>query len=206
MNVNNTQMWIVAGLLWAIGAAAWIMTYILVPIKAKKKGKNISGIPGVAFVLFLIAGLLSPYKLLALLCLIDFSVFWLIKELIGALISGDLKYDWGKIYVGKMRHFLGYSDWDDSVKERFDEYYTECKNNKEYKKLAKKHRFDFKRFCRIVAGLRTSKYMGCPEGEAYSVGAIWGMSEYDYEILKEILPEDIRKLAIDAYLGEKRNY
>lgn len=203
MSVNNIQMWIVVGLLWVLGAAAWIMTYILVPIKVKKTGVNTSGIPGVAFILFLLAGLLSPYKLLALLCLIDFSVFWIIKELIGALLSGDLKYDWGKIYVGKMKHFMGYDDWDDSVKLKFDEYYSECMSNKEYKKVAKKHRFDFKRFCRIVAGLRTSKYMGCTNGDAYSVSEIWGMSDYDYEVLKEMLPDDVRKLAVDEYLAEK---
>lgn len=203
MDVNNIQMWIVAGILWAVGTSAWIMTYILVPIKAKKTGTNISGIPGVAFILFLIAGLLSPYKLLALLCLVDFSVLWLIKELISAFISGDLKYDWGKIYVGKMQHFFGHADWDDSVKLKFDEYYAECMNNKEYKKVAKEYKFDFKRFCRIVAGLRTSKFMGCTDGESYSVALIWGMSDYDYEILKEILPEDIRDLAIDEYMAER---
>lgn len=203
MDIRNIQMWIVSGLLWAVGASAWIMTYILVPRKAKKTGTNISGIPGTAFILFLIAGLLSPYKFLALLCVVDFSVFWFIKELISAFISGDLKYDWGRIYVGKMRIFCGYNDWDDSVKVRFDEFYTECMSNKEYKKMAKQYRFDFKRFCRIVAGLRTSKYMGCTKGEAYNVDVIWGMSDYDYNILKEILPEDIRSLAIEAYLAEK---
>lgn len=45
--------------------------------------------------------------------------------------------------------------------------------------------------------------MGCTKGDAYNVAAIWGMSEWDYEILKEILPEDIRDLAIDTYLAEK---
>lgn len=203
MEVSNIQMWMVPILLWVVGMAAWIMTYILVPIKAKKTGTNISGIPGVAFFLFLMAGLLSPYKLLAFLCIIDFSVLWLIKELISAFFSGDLKYDWGKIFVGKMQHFLGYMDWDDSVKVRFDEYYAECMSNKEFKKTVKEYRFDFKRFCRIVAGLRTSKYMGCTDGKAYSIAEIWGMSDWDFEILKEILPEDVRDLAVEEYLAEK---
>lgn len=45
--------------------------------------------------------------------------------------------------------------------------------------------------------------MGCTDRKAYSIAEIWGMSEWDYEILKEILPEDIRDLAIDTYLSEK---
>lgn len=195
MNVYNIQMWIVSGLLWAVGLSAWIMTYILVPIKAKKTEKNISGIPGVAFILFLMAGLLSPYKLLALLCLIDFSVIWLVFELISAWISGDLKYDWGRIYLHRMQA-LGYKDLDESVKTRFDEYYKKCKGNKEYKKTVKKRRYDYDRFCRIVASVRTNQFIGCEQDQTYSVEALWGMTEWDYKILKEILPEDVRELVL----------
>lgn len=193
MDSNNIQMWIVVGLLWFVGLAAWVMTYILVPIKSKKTNTNISGIPGVAFILFLIAGLLSPYKLLALICLVDFSVLWLIFEIISALISGDLKYDWGKIFVHTMWS-MGYPEWDDSVIAKFNEYYKECISNKEYKRIVKRHRYDFEKFCRIVAGLRICRDKGCPQGDAYNLEKIWGVSEWGYNILKETLPEDVRDL------------
>lgn len=110
--------------------------------------------------------------------------------------------DGGKIYVSKMRA-LGYPGFDDSLKTIFDKYYKECNNNKEYMEVTKKYKFNFKRYCRIVAGLRTSKCLGCSNNNAYSIDRIWGMSDCDYEILKQILPKDVRGFAMGAYLAEK---
>lgn len=194
MGVYNIQMWIVCGLIWAVGLLAWVMTYILVPIKAKRTGKNVSGIPGVPFVLFLIAGLLSPYKLLALLCFIDFSMFWFITEFIGALISGDLRYDWSKIYVFRMQG-IGYEDFGDLQKAKFNEFYKECRKNKEYKKVAREFKYDFERYCRIVAALRTSKFAGCTKDEAYDIKMLLGISDWNCEVNRGMLPDDVRDLA-----------
>lgn len=76
--------WILSIPEFAIGLFFWIVTYIGAPIESRKKGRHISGCPGVAFVCFLLAGLLSPCKWLALLCLPDFSVtaipFFLLKR------------------------------------------------------------------------------------------------------------------------------
>lgn len=69
------EYWIIDGVIWAIGLFFWIVTYVGAPIASKKRGKNVSGVPGAAFVSFLVAGLFSPYNLLALIALTDVQVF-----------------------------------------------------------------------------------------------------------------------------------
>lgn len=75
---------IVDGIIWLVGILWWIATYIGAPLESKKNGYHVSGFPGVAFLHFLVAGLLSPYKWLALTALLDISVtylpIFLIKE------------------------------------------------------------------------------------------------------------------------------
>jgi len=66
------------------GTIFWCVTYIGAPLESKKSGKNVSGVPGMAFICFLIAGLASPIKWLALICFADISLtilpFYLICE------------------------------------------------------------------------------------------------------------------------------
>ncbi len=71
-------MWIIDGLIWVLGVFFWILTYIVAPLKSRKKGYPVSGLPGMAFLLFLVAGYLSPNKWLMLISLSDVSVFALI--------------------------------------------------------------------------------------------------------------------------------
>lgn len=71
-------MWIIDGLIWVQGVFFWILTYIAAPLKSRKKGYPVSGLPGMAFLLFLVAGYLSPNKWLMLISLSDVSVFTLI--------------------------------------------------------------------------------------------------------------------------------
>lgn len=75
---------IVDGIIWLVGILWWIATYIGAPLESKKKGYHVSGFPGLAFLHFLVAGLLSPYKWLAVTALLDISVtclpIFLIKE------------------------------------------------------------------------------------------------------------------------------
>lgn len=66
--------WLISIFAFAVGLLFWAITYIGAPIESKRKGKHVSGLPGVAFVLFLLAGLFSPIKWLAFTCLLDFSV------------------------------------------------------------------------------------------------------------------------------------
>lgn len=66
--------WLISIFAFAVGLLFWAITYIGAPIESKRKGKHVSGVPGVAFVLFLLAGLISPIKWLAFTCLLDFSV------------------------------------------------------------------------------------------------------------------------------------
>lgn len=66
--------WIISIFGFAVGLLFWVITYIAAPIESKRKGKHVSGVPGAAFVLFLLAGLFSPIKWLAFTCLLDFSV------------------------------------------------------------------------------------------------------------------------------------
>ena len=71
-------MWIIDALIWALGVFFWILTYIVAPLKSRKKGYTVSGFPGMAFLLFLVAGYLSPNRLLMLISLSDISVFALV--------------------------------------------------------------------------------------------------------------------------------
>lgn len=76
--------WIISLIGFAIGLFFWSITYIFAPLESKKSGKRVSGFPGVALICFILAGLLSPCKWLALLSLLDFSVtvlpFFLLKK------------------------------------------------------------------------------------------------------------------------------
>lgn len=80
-------MWLIDGSFWAVGLFFWVLTYIIAPLTAKSSKRNISGTPGVAFLCFLAAGLLSPIKWLAWLSLLDFSVIWFIF----IILRGDFR-------------------------------------------------------------------------------------------------------------------
>ena len=80
-------MWLIDGSFWSVGLFFWVLTYIVAPLAAKKRGNSVSGTPGVAFLCFLAAGLLSPIKWLALLSLLDFSVIWFVV----IILRGDFR-------------------------------------------------------------------------------------------------------------------
>lgn len=71
-------MWIIDGLIWALGVFFWAFTYIAAPLESRKKGHPVSGLPGMAFLLFLWAGYLSPNRWLMLISLSDVSVLALV--------------------------------------------------------------------------------------------------------------------------------
>lgn len=80
-------MWLIDGSFWSVGLFFWVLTYIVAPLAAKKRGNSVSGTPGVAFLCFLAAGLLSPIKWLSLLSLLDFSVIWFVF----IILRGDFR-------------------------------------------------------------------------------------------------------------------
>lgn len=79
-------MWIIDGLIWALGVFFWALTYIVAPLESRKKGHPVSGLPGMAFLLFLWAGYLSPNRWLMLISLSDISVFALVVMICKGLI------------------------------------------------------------------------------------------------------------------------
>ncbi|WP_455528724.1 hypothetical protein [Huintestinicola sp.] len=85
--------WVLSTAVFAFGLLFWVITYIAAPLQSRKEHKHISGVPGTAFVIFLLGGLLSPCKWLALLCLLDFSVtalpFYLLVEFIKKKLHKD---------------------------------------------------------------------------------------------------------------------
>lgn len=85
--------WVISTAVLAVGLIFWVITYIAAPLQSRKEHKHISGVPGTAFVIFLLGGLLSPCKWLALLCLLDFSVtvlpFYLLIEFIKKKLHKD---------------------------------------------------------------------------------------------------------------------
>ena len=84
--VDVTTVWGPSILFWGIGLFFWFATYIGAPLESKKRGKHVSGVPGTAFICFLIAGLASPIKWLALICFADISItilpFFFLREYI----------------------------------------------------------------------------------------------------------------------------
>lgn len=85
--------WVLSTAVLAVGLIFWVITYIAAPLQSRKEHRYVSGVPGTAFVIFLLGGLLSPCKWLALLCLLDLSVtvlpFYLLKELIKKKLHKD---------------------------------------------------------------------------------------------------------------------
>lgn len=85
--------WVISTAIFAVGLIFWVITYIAAPLQSRKGHKHISGVPGTAFVIFLLGGLLSPCKWLALLCLLDLSVtalpFYLLIEFIKKKLHKD---------------------------------------------------------------------------------------------------------------------
>lgn len=85
--------WVISIAIFAFGLIFLVITYIAAPLQSRKEHKHISGVPGTAFVIFLLGGLLSPCKWLALLCLLDLSVtvlpFYLLIEFIKKKLHKD---------------------------------------------------------------------------------------------------------------------
>lgn len=85
--------WVLSIAIFAVGLLFWVITYIAAPLQSRKEHKHISVVPGTAFVIFLLGGLLSPCKWLALLCLLDLSVtalpFYLLIEFIKKKMHKD---------------------------------------------------------------------------------------------------------------------
>lgn len=84
-------MWVIDGVFWMIGVLCWIITYIGAPLESRKLGHHVSGVHGVAFVFFLIAGYFSPNKWLMLTALLDFSLTYLPVFLLKEQLKKHLK-------------------------------------------------------------------------------------------------------------------
>ena len=67
--------WVFPAILGGIGIC-YIVFNILANIESKKQQRYISGIPFLGGIHILIAGLISPIKWLALLCVLDYT-FWM---------------------------------------------------------------------------------------------------------------------------------
>lgn len=92
--------WIISLIGFAIGLLFWVITYIGAPRASKKSGKFVSGVPGTPFICFILSGLLSPCKWLALLCFLDFEItilpFYLLKDLLSKKKAQNNKNDTDK--------------------------------------------------------------------------------------------------------------
>lgn len=64
--------WFLPAIIGAIGLSYLIIQLPLI-FGTKKDGHSHSGVPFIGGIHFLIAGLISPYKWLALLCLLDYA-------------------------------------------------------------------------------------------------------------------------------------
>ena len=84
-------MWVIDGVFWMIGVLCWIITSSGAPLESRKLGHHVSGVPGAAFVFFLIAGYFSPNKWLMLTALLDFSLTYLPVFLLKEQLKKHLK-------------------------------------------------------------------------------------------------------------------
>lgn len=46
--------WVLSIVVFAFGLLFWVITYIAAPLQSRKEHKHISGVPGTAFVIFLL--------------------------------------------------------------------------------------------------------------------------------------------------------
>lgn len=74
--------WAMPAILGSIGLLYFIVQVPVFFKKAKKDGRNHSGVPFIGGIHFLIAGLISPCKWLAVLCLLDYAVVGIIYKII----------------------------------------------------------------------------------------------------------------------------
>lgn len=111
------------------------------------------------------------------------------------------KPDYAKMYITKMNGF-GWSAGEDAEDE-FNKYFQECRKDVAYKDIVKNKKYDFTRFCYIVAGLKTSIYLRCRENEPFSIRKLWDVTDEEFEILKEILPEELKGKVFRAYQEDK---
>lgn len=76
--------WAMSIILGAIGLLYFIVQIPLFFEKSKKDGRNHSGLPFVGGFHFFIAGLISPCKWLAILCLLDYVVVGMVYKIINS--------------------------------------------------------------------------------------------------------------------------
>ena len=79
---SKVHPWLMPSILGAIGIL-YLMINLLALRASKKNNRHISGIPFIGGIHLLIAGLISPCKWLALLCVLDYSVWSFILALRG---------------------------------------------------------------------------------------------------------------------------
>lgn len=137
-----------------------------------------------------------------------FILFPVVLDMGLGMISFILSYngpkpDYAKLYVTKLNSF----GWGvgENAEDEFNKYFEECQKDTVYKEIAKNKKYDFNRFCYIVAGLKTSTYLRCRGNEAYSIRKLWNVTDEEFEILKEILPEELKGNVFRAYKEEKND-
>ncbi len=69
-------------ILLIIGLVFLFITYIGAPLESKRKGKFVSGVPMFGGICIAAAFLITPYKWLALLGLLDWQIFWFVFKVI----------------------------------------------------------------------------------------------------------------------------
>lgn len=74
LSLSRQHSWMVSGIIGAIGVL-WILLNLNAIRLSKKNNRHISGIPFIGGAHLLIAGLVSPCKWLALLCVLDYSIW-----------------------------------------------------------------------------------------------------------------------------------
>lgn len=74
LSTTSNHPWVLSSVVAGIGILYIVLNYLAIQ-KSKRENRFISGIPFIGGIHLLIAGLLSPCKWLALLCILDFTIW-----------------------------------------------------------------------------------------------------------------------------------
>lgn len=85
--------WVMSVILGVIGLCYFIVQVPLFLEKTRQDGRNHSGVPFIGGIHFFIAGLISPCKWLAVLCLLDYAVIMRVYMIINSTRENSLLYE-----------------------------------------------------------------------------------------------------------------
>jgi hypothetical protein len=80
-----------------------------------------------------------------------------------------------------------------SYKLRFEKYYHEFLNDENYGSSTKKNSIDARKYCAIIAQLKTAHWIGFCTNEAYDIREFYGLTNEELIFVKNNGPQELIK-------------